>query len=469
MNVLTGNYDVLRSIVDMLSPQEAIPLSSTSRDLHSASRRHAFSRAKPRSHDQLVRMHDCLTRNVDDRTIWPRKLIIGRSITWIPARYGDAGSPMHALVGILRHAHDLEAMEFTDFEEALEQDREIGECLVTLPCLSELHLGGIGAIAVDVFCRMMSRPKTVHLHEFYFDVQIMRIARAAVMDNVQQLCLFDLGSNDLVEVDPQPLGLESHPSLQTLRLRSCVVYPFLTLFPNIRRLTVRHGDFLIGDAPERHLQLQHLSIDASATIPALATDSLELHLTSRVVDSSEELTNRISEAVVFRLSIQPRFRALAASGTALIRTISTRVSRVRYFILILKTDGQSESINWMKNTLPMLASAQLVCMRVDTQGTFDSSIPRPTRWPTSMQQMETARLFHLPSLRFYSQRYDIRDLHDRSLIYSKVSWGRVERDGGRYVLKPISNVAGEAIHRYLQSPEFSGTLQFDEGAALRYA
>ncbi|KAH9836064.1 uncharacterized protein C8Q71DRAFT_907712 [Rhodofomes roseus] len=515
MASLVHNHDVLDMITRMLSPQQAIPFSSSSRDFHAAARKHAFSSINLENGitgaSRLIKMYQSLLKSMDNRTIWPRKLEVDASILR-PDLYGPLRIrrrfeqlSLDALIGILKNAYDLEVLYLDGCEDVFERDQRIAECVVTLPNIAELRLGGMGRASVDVLDRMISRPKMLWL---YFGrvtpSQMLHATRAAVLDHVEELVVdgFHLVHREAQrEVDSRRRLGKSYPSLRKLTLIGCTVYPFLDLFLDIRWLRALQCRFPedvdevsdndspddqpahAGFSSQRPLQLEHVSTlsDDAEHIPAPPSNSLELVLLSEPVFPSEGLSDKVSGAVLLRLWLQGRE---VMSCSSLTRMVSSGPSRVRY--LILRMDSQSSMTRWMAKLPTTLVSSQLICMRVETEvetpdGTLsedsedsedesDKEDSPNSAWPDLLRRMETVHVSAIPSLRFFSVLCDVRrSSYTGGLVCSKLTWGRVERDGDSRVVKPISNVVGECIHRYLQSPEFCKTLQFDEDAALRYA
>ncbi|KAH9924039.1 uncharacterized protein B0H18DRAFT_444518 [Fomitopsis serialis] len=76
MSLLALNDDILRTIAEMLSATQCIPLSSVSRDLHAIARQYVFASITVQRMEHIIPMHDHLIHNIDNRRIWPRELII---------------------------------------------------------------------------------------------------------------------------------------------------------------------------------------------------------------------------------------------------------------------------------------------------------------------------------------------------------------------------------------------------------
>ncbi|TFY68964.1 hypothetical protein EVJ58_g685 [Rhodofomes roseus] len=483
MASLVHNHDVLDMITRMLSPQQAIPFSSSSRDFHAAARKHAFSSINLENGitgaSRLIRMYQSLLKSTDNRTIWPRKLEVDASILR-PDLYGPLRIrrrfeqlSLDALIGILKNAYDLEVLYLDGCEDVFERDQRIAECVVTLPNIAELRLGGMGRASVDVLDRMISRPKMLWL---YFGrvtpSQMLHATRAAVLDHVEELVVdgFHLVHREAQrEVDSRRRLGKSYPSLRKLTLIGCTVYPFLDLFLDIRWLRALQCRFPedvdevsdndspddqpshAGFSSQRPLQLEHVSTlsDDAEHIPAPPSNSLELVLLSEPVFPSEGLSDKVS---ALALHVDE-----ALSGHNITGETAYHIGFIATHLYASRDRGRAPDGTLSEDS-------------EDSEDESDKEDSPNSAWPDLLRRMETVHVSAIPSLRFFSVLCDVRrSSYTGGLVCSKLTWGRVERDGDSRVVKPISNVVGECIHRYLQSPEFCKTLQFDEDAALRYA
>jgi len=100
MGLLILTDDILRIIAEMLSAAECLPLSSASRRLHVTARKRVFASIPVGNVEQLVKSHDHLIHNIDNRLIWPRGVTI----------YVPPGKAVDALVGIFEHARESKAL-----------------------------------------------------------------------------------------------------------------------------------------------------------------------------------------------------------------------------------------------------------------------------------------------------------------------------------------------------------------------
>ncbi|KAH9924072.1 uncharacterized protein B0H18DRAFT_445771 [Fomitopsis serialis] len=417
-------------------------------------------------------MHDHLIRNIDNRLIWPRGLTI-----YGPTR-GAAWEPpdLNALVGIFEHARELKVLEVHRCEEAICCNTLVGEYLAALPDLSHIRLFDIEAKTSDVLHKMISyRPETacLSLSISILDRHLLRIAEAAVLGSVKRLRLsnFQFGST----VSERQLISKlagAYPQLEVLDLDLSAVYPCLILFPNIRRLTILSPQVGPQD-PGRHVEQRHLDYVSVQPkylrlIPALGIRSDYLRLTNERQNfcPAEVDPEHVSAAAVLELSLYQVERCTEFC-MALAQTISAKSSRIRYLIWTITTeDAHAAMTQWMENVSPSLSSSQLCCIRVHVVHQNNRGPSRET-WLGLLQRLERVHISSIPSLRFYFQHVEGIDDQSKPSGPSKTTWGRVEGDGSDRAVQPIPSWQGERIHRYLQSPEFCRTLQFDEEAALR--
>jgi len=469
MSLLILNDDILHVIADMLSAAECTPLSSVSRHLHAVARKYVFASIIVYTMEQLVKMHDHLIRNIDNRLIWPRGLTI-----YAPTGMGAAWQPsaINALVGIFEHARELKVLELYGCEDAIWCNTLVGEHLAALPNLLDIRLYDVGTKTLDVLHKMVSRPERAELSAMIkHDRFATDIARAPVLDNAKELRLYEFD-------DVPPLRLlsslaGSHPQVEILHLGSCVVYPCLILFPNIRELTT---DICQFDPPvpglrveQRHLD--YLSVEVGGlrrrrrmSAPGIQSDYLRLYTKWQGFDPSEVDHELVSAAVVLELSWYGIERPTECISLA--QVISAKLSRIRYLVLTIE-DSYAAVTQWMADISSSLSSSQLLCIRVHVTHANEGG-PLRERWLDVLQRLERAHISSVPSLRFYFQHIEGIDDQRKPSGPSKTTWGRVEGEGGDRAVQPIPSWQGERIHRYLQSPEFCRTLRFDEGAALQY-
>jgi len=458
MSLLTLNDDILRIIADMLSAAECIPLSSVSRDLHAIVRQYVVASITVRTMEKLVKMHDDLIRNVDNRLIWLRGLTIygptGMGAAWQP-------SAINALVGIFKHVRELKVLELYGCEEAICCNKLVGEHLAALPNLSDISLLSVGTKTLDVLHRMVSRPEKAALSATLKRNRFAtHIARAPVLDNVKELKLYQFDEVPPLQLLSSFAG--AHPQVETLHLGVCAVYPCLVLFPNIRKLTTNICQFDLpvpGHDIKQH-RLGHLSVEPTnlhlISTLGIRSDYLRLYAEWRDFYPSKEL---VSAAAALELDLY----SYTQSFMALVQIISAELSRIRYLVLTIEDSytAYSAAARWMEDIPSSLSSSQLCCIRVHMTHAKDR---RPSRGTRLHQQLQDAHVSAIPSLRFYCQVLGERHADNSS----KVTWGRVEGDDSRRTVRSIPSWQGERIHRYLQSPEFCRTLQFDEEAALQY-
>ncbi|KAH9924059.1 uncharacterized protein B0H18DRAFT_1120134 [Fomitopsis serialis] len=239
MSLLTLNDDILHIIADMLSAAECLPLSSVSRDLHAISRQYVFASITVRTAEQLVKMHDHLIHNIDNRLIWPRGLTIYGPAEMAPA--GEA-SAVNALVGILEHARELKALVLFNCEEAICCNTLVGEHLAALPNLSDVGLWDVGTKTLDVLHKMASRPERLRVclspARLEQDRFLTHIARTPVLNNVKELMLYGVDG-----VPPLQLVLSlagAHPQ-EASQLTDWLAYtPCDILRKNFPKSTLEH-------------------------------------------------------------------------------------------------------------------------------------------------------------------------------------------------------------------------------------
>ncbi|KAH9924045.1 uncharacterized protein B0H18DRAFT_1212000 [Fomitopsis serialis] len=465
MSLSTLNEDVLRIIAEMLSATQCIPLSSVSRDLHAIARQYVFASITVRSEEQLVKIHDHLIRNIDNRLLWPRELTI-----YGPTEMPPAAPVIDALVGIFEHAQELRFLEVHDCESLIDCNARLGEHLAALPHLSAIHLFNIGAQTLDALHKMVSRPEKACLSFTTPPIRrsLLRIAEGPVLGNVKRLTLRHFEFNAISEWQLLSKLTGAHPQLEVLDLdHRCVVYPCLILFPNIRRLTIADGIYGIQDPgndvePRRldYLSFQPSDLHLISTL-GIRSDYLRLYTEWLDFDPSGVDHELVSAAAVLELSLYQVERHTEFC-LALAQAISAKWSRMRYLIWTIKTDDP-HTVRWMEDIVFSLSSSQLLSIRLHVAHPRHTG-PSHERWLGLLQRLEHVHISSVPSLRFYCQVLSEWNTDNTS----KITWGRVEGDGGRRTLQPIPSWQGERIHRYLQSPQFCRTLRFDEEAALQY-
>ncbi|KAH9924037.1 uncharacterized protein B0H18DRAFT_1120117 [Fomitopsis serialis] len=444
----------------MLSAAECIPLSSVSRDLHAIARQYVFASITVRTMKKLVKMHDHLIRNVDNRLIWPRGLTIygptGMGAAWQP-------SAINALVGIFKHARELKVLELYGCEEAICCNKLVGEYLAALPNLTDISLLGVGTKTLDVLHKMVSRPEKAALSAtLKRDRFATHIVRAPVLDNVKELKLYQFDGVPPVQLLSSPAG--AHPQVESLHLGVCAVHPCLILFPNIRKLTTNicQFDLPVPGHQIKQRRLGHLAVEPTKLhlISALGirSDYLRLYAEWQDFYPSKDL---VSAAAVLELSLY----CYTETFMALAQIISAELSRIRYLVLRIEVLYSAYSVvaQWMKDIPSLLSPSQLFCIRVHATRVIDTEPSRETRLDL-LQRLQDAHVSAIPSLRFYFQVLGERHADNSS----NFTWGRVEGDGGHRTVRPIPSWQGERIHSYLQSPEFCRTLRFNEEAALQY-
>ncbi|KAH9924038.1 uncharacterized protein B0H18DRAFT_444482 [Fomitopsis serialis] len=471
MSLSTLNEDVLRIIAEMLSSTECIPLSSVSRHLHAIARQYVFASITVGTMKQLVKMHDHLMRNIDNRRIWPREL----TIYGLPGKVPYKAPAIDALVGIFEHAQELKALELHWCEAMIDCDARIGEHLAALSNLSDIRLLAVGPKTLDVLCKMVSRPDKAYLSStmLFSNRALLRIAEAAVLGNVKRLrlhnCQFDARSE--LQLLSKLAGV--YPRLEVLDLEGSAVYPCLILFPNIRRLTIVGGLYNLPPPgyPVEQRHLDYLSIEPTylhliSAGPAIRSDYLRLYTERQRFDPSEVGPDLVSAAAVLELNLFS-VECPTEFGMALAQMISAMVSRIRYLVLTTQWYSYSAVTRWMENITPSLSPSQLFCIRVHATHAVDRGPSRET-WLELLQRLQSVHVSSVPSLRFYFQHVECLDDQRKPSGPSKTTSWRVEGNGDHRTVQPIPNWQGERIHRYMQSPEFCRTLQFDEGAALQY-
>lgn len=144
MGLLALNKDILRLVVELLSSQDAIPLSSTSRDLYAASRRYALSDIRIRSTAQLVRMHDYLISGNNKRIIHPKRLSVD-GLVLCSSRHGSLCEPpndeecsTYSFIDILGRIPNLEHLWLTNCEQPLSAHSELGDSIAALRSITHL-------------------------------------------------------------------------------------------------------------------------------------------------------------------------------------------------------------------------------------------------------------------------------------------------------------------------------------------
>ncbi|KAI0726506.1 hypothetical protein C8Q72DRAFT_521919 [Fomitopsis betulina] len=508
MDFLTSNNDILCLVVKMLSSQEAIPVSSTSRALYTASRRHALSNIRIRSESQLARMHSCLVGAGagGDLTIHPTGIdIAGHNLR--PAEmFRVHQRSIQAIIDILRKLPELEHFCLSDCEGLLSAHSDLLNCIISLQRIADLSLQNVGPISFDALCRMACRPKQISIvgprDEYIDNDAFLRIGQSPVLDEARYLSFIYFNVNyratdQLHEdpvVEPRP---RSRPHLKKLKLLACCSQPFLAMFPGIRELYMTHHyldpDVRRTQVPPR-LQLDLLSINTSYEeyIPFATFRILDWTMSTNSSDILLDACAKVNvaNAVVLRLRLSEEYADFGpAECTRLARAMAAPSSRVRSLVLTFVSPesarGWIVSISHPKKGSSVTFSAKqehfppsryptdILCVEVvlvmnePPQSLVSYTSPEQREWTLVLAQLEKAHLSAIRSLRFYCT-YQTMDFIPRRPQLSVLKWGRVDGYGEHRAIKPISNVTGEAIKRYLQSPEFCQTLRFDEDAVKRY-
>ncbi|TFY68966.1 hypothetical protein EVJ58_g683 [Rhodofomes roseus] len=457
MSLLSLNHDVLYLIVDLLPRQACLALSSVSRGCHRIARRKAFTYIQLSTSAQLVKMHDTLIHNIDNRLIWPRKLNIDTHK--IMSR--EAG--IVALAGILEHAWDLEVLRLP-YISWIASDERFRKSFIALPKLSELHLELGQEDTIADLCRMVSRPKTLHLGfaPYTTSEHAVLVTQAAALDDVKDLFLTGFRLRPVFNLHSTPM--KAYPQLESLTLHNSDLYASLTLFPGIRRLFVPRVFFLTHPGPPvprrpwRHLDHLRVRVLDLHHFSTFRCHALTLDLTPCSNIPAESDTGVVSTAAVVTCDWDHQDLD-AECFMALAQMISTKSSRVRY--LVLKFWSLTLAVQCMEIMPAVLASSQVIAIHCSVRKALKGG------WRVT-QQHEKALVSAIPGLRFYCKHYDDRAQEYDEVLSSHTDWGRVESDGDTRVVRPIAGWMGERIHRYLQSPGFCETLRFDEDEALRY-